>query len=503
MSLTTNSIEKKLRDIESAFFQNQIIIDDIQVWPIIKDFYYSLELASFVGKKTLCASTLYKIPKLYFLKKYIWNLVYNFYYYLIKLEFLLNLKKSQFLFLDVMNKEYLDKKDNAFYSKYISPYFSSISAVGKTTIVKLTLEEEDRIVKKNYSFESKYILKARKYFYLLNIHKMYQYNRQFAEVLVPIDRYSNDKPYKYSDYASSLSIKLIDINFYKEISFMALKKVKPKSVFIETYFGHNDYYGAILSAKKLNIPVIDIQHGNSSSFMYRGYDFEINSNKCVLPDYYWVWSKLEYDYVLSERPAKNVLMPILLGKHFFEEVSTEFSEIDALILDIKKKYSKVVLITFQYNYRQYEFLKNVISDSKDCFFLFRFHPLDYTDPGFREYYINYFSELVNIEYEMTTKVSINALFKLIDLHLTLSSAAAIDALNFNVKTILLNKEYAETHFKMYYNKGVFLTFENDDELKKLILITEKITSDEMKYFSQKISNDCFKTQILSLIESKR
>lgn len=503
MSLTTNSIEEKLTDVESVFFKNQIIIGNIQVWPIIKDFYYSLDLALFVGKDPLATSTLYKIPKLYFFKKVIWSLIYQFYYFLIKVEFYINLKKSQFLFFDVMNKEYLDTKHNAFYSKYISPYFDSISKIGKTSMVKLTLQEEDRIVKQNNSFESKYILKAKKYFYLLNIRQMHQFNSQFVEVLNPIDKHTKNTSYKYSDYSSSLSLKLVDIQFYKKISFIALNIVKPKSVFIETYFGHNDYYGTILSAKQLNIPVIDIQHGNSSSFMYRGYNFEINSKKCVLPDYYWVWSKIEYDYVLSERPAKNILMPILLGKHFFEEISSEFSEIDALVLDVKKKYSKVILITFQYNYRQYEFLKNIISDSKDCYFLFRFHPLDYVDPGFREHYINYYSELENVEYEITTEASINSLFKLIDLHLTLSSAAAIDALNFGVKTILLNKKYAETHFKLYYKKGVFLTFENDEELKKLLLITNKITTEEMQYFTQKLSNDYFKSQILSLIESKR
>lgn len=502
MSLTTTKIEEQLIQIERRFFSIPVLIDQIQVWPIVKDFFYFKQFDILRGVDEKKAATIYKFPKYYKFKKLIWKSLFIYYSFLVKIQVVLNSTASKYLFLDVMNIEYLDETNEKFYSRYITPYFEKVSKLGKTSMVKITLQNEEKLLKINEAYEPKYILKAKKYFYLCHIHEMHAYTNQFSSILKTVDTFAtkSDLQLKYSHYSEVLALKLLEVQFYKKIGNHVLTWIKPRAVFIETYFGHPDYYGSILAAKKLNIPVIDIQHGNTSTIMYRGYSYELNNQSCLLPDYYWVWSKLEYDYVLSERPSKNVLMPKLLGKHYRDIKIDKSKDFTDLVNLLKKSYSRIILVTFQYYYRQYEFLKGIISDLKDCYFLFRFHPLDHKDEGFRAHYITYFSELNNIEYINSTKADINTLFGIVDLHLTLSSASAIDALNFGVKTILLNKDYAKSHFEMYYNNGVFLTFNSVTELKNLIENTTKLSPSEMEYYTQHISDAILKKTLNELIE---
>lgn len=502
MSLTTTKIEKQLIEIEKKIFSNPILIDQIQVWPLIKDFFYFKQFEILRGIDEKKTSTIYKFPKHYDLKKLIWKSLFIYYSFLVRMQVVLKKSISKYLFLDVMNSEYSDEMNGRLYSKYITPYFESVSKLGKTSMIKITLQNEEKLLKTNESFEPKYILNAKKYFYLCHIHKMHTYTNQFDGVLKSVDSIvdKSELQLKYSNYSEVLALKLLEVQFYKKIANNILVWIKPEAVFIETYFGHPDYYGSILAAKKLNLPVIDIQHGNTSTIMYRGYSYEINNKSCLLPDYYWVWSQYEYDYVQKEGRVNNVLKPVLFGKHYKNSRNEKNADITNIVNSFKKFYTRIILVTFQYYYRNYEFLKSIISDLDNCLFLFRFHPLDYKDEGFREHYITYFSELNNIEYIKSTKADINTLFDIVDLHLTLSSASAIDALNFGVKTILLNKDYAKSHFEMYYNNGVFLTFNSETELKKLILNITKLSSSEMEYYAQNISEVNLKKRLNELIK---
>lgn len=490
MPLSTSEIEDQLFSIEKSFFSEPVLIDNVQVWPLIKDFFYFMQFETLRTKKIKNGDIIYRYPKFFHLKKLVWRILYSYYFLLIKVEILFKISKSEFLFLDVTNAEYMSNSKGKFYSRYISPYFSVIKKFGKTSMFKFALLNEVKLPKINSSVESRFILKARKYFFLLNTSKMHSLNSCFIAILNSLGTCNVDEglSFSYSDYSVNLSKNLLDIQFYRTIAAELLKKTTPKAIFIETYFGHMDYYGSILAARAMKIPVIDIQHGNSSTIMYRGYRNEKNNAISLLPNYYWVWSRLEYDYIAKERDGNAVLKPVLLGKHFYEEDVKSGIDFFNKLNKIKLSYRKIVLVTFQYYYRYYELLKPVILALKDCFFLLRFHPLDFKDPGFREHYIDYFKELMNIEYEQSTSADINMLFNMADLHITWSSASAIDALNFGTKTVLLNKEVAKSHFEMYYNNQVFLTFDSEEELKSQIINSTKLSQIETEYYTQHISD---------------
>lgn len=507
MNINIKDIEGKLNEIEDKFFSEPFYISGIQVWPLFKDFFYYKQLEIIVNQKHKNDTQLYSFPKLYPLRKHYWNLIFRFLKFNIKNQVVLKMRKSQFLFFDVMNKEYFDKSQNKVFSRYLTPYYEEISKIGSTSMIKISLEEEEHILKMNDSFEPKHILKAKKYYMLSRIASMHSYKYEIEVILKKIDDFligNNVSDFKYSAYSNTLSIKILEIQFYQQIAEQVINSVQPKAIFFETFFGHPDYYGATLAAKKSNVISVDIQHGTASAFMYRGCRYESNNTNCLLPDYYWTWSQMECDYVKSQRLSQNVLLPIHLGKHVISSEIKGVQEFDIFINEIKKIYKKIIVISFQYNYREYEFLKEIIIDLKDCFFLLRYHPMDFKDIGFREYHINYFSGLKNIEHELSSLVDLDSIFKVVDLHMTLHSATAIEALNLGIRTILFDREFATSNYELYCKAGVFLTFDSINDLKHKITNVKRLTSEECKYYNQYVSSEEVSKRInMLLINNKR
>jgi hypothetical protein len=492
-------VKSQLNEIEKRLFSSQLKVNGISIWPLVKDCFF-FKLLSYENDKSkiTSASDIYSVPKLYSLKKLYYQFRYLFYLNKIKNEIKSTTDEVLFLFFDVTNAEYLDNLNGKSYSRFITPYYDKIKEKYKTFMVKLPIQYEPRLNKLNLSHESEFLLIAKKFYFLANIGKMIESKTELAKLTQSMDEVINSD-FKFEHYSGELSLKLLEINFYKEMSKIYFKHVKPQVVFLETFYGHPDYYGVILQAREYGIKVVDIQHGNASSFMYSGYEFEKNEIGCLLPNYYWTWSKLEFNQMNNQRKDSELLKPIHLGKcEFVDDVIEDADLVDFFEFQ-KSKYDKLVLISFQYYYREYEFLSQIINESKNTLFLIRFHPLDYKDVGFREYYINLFSSYTNIEYKIATYSSLDSLLKYSDLHMTLFSTVGIEALKYGLRTVLLNKKYADSHFSEYVSRGVFLTFENNFQLLNIIKDTNKLSLNEKEYFSHSVLDKDFKDRLQTIL----
>lgn len=495
MTQYVSEIQRKLNALELNLNDVDTTIDDTDVWPLIKDFFYFKFLTSFDNQNS--KTPLYKKSRFFAIKKKYWALNYTFIIFRLKSSIRTRLKKFQFLFFDVTNLEYTDTIDEKSYSRFITPYFNRLESLfGNTGMVKLSLINEEIIVKYNKSINLDNILKAKKIYFIKEIDRMYCYADSFKALLSKFDDIQKNEEFSYKQYSDSLAMKFLEVKFYESIADKILSHVKPKAIFIETYYGHADYYGVMLSSNKMKIPVIDIQHGSSNTFLYNGFHYD--NKKTLLPDYYWTWSKVEFDMKFKERLKSDKLKPILLGKCSFNELQIEVPANIVFLNEIRSKYSRVIVISFQYYFRNYEFLKELIKELTDCFFLLRFHPLDYKDKGFRQHYIDYFSELQNVEYKVCNDCNISTVFSFCDLHMTLFSTMLIDALQYGVRTILLDKNYLN-YFQVYHDKNVLVVTDNFSDLKKLIRTLPKLNSSEMNYFSQVVSDEDFKTRLQNIL----
>jgi len=492
MAINSKYIENQLDEIEKEFFSRTIELNGIQLWPIFKDFFYYKQIELITKRPSISKREIYDYPKFFFIRKCIWRFFYLYLILVLKFKLLFSIKKSNFLFFDVMNREYLDVFDGKNYCRYVTPYFEEISKIASTVMIKIPIEEEASLNKTCDSYELKGVLLAKKYFMLYNINNMHYYKPFVFDLLSDIDHSLNlnkESIFRYSDYCDEFLFKIIEVDFYKRISSVIIDHVKPKAIFYEAYFGHPDFAGATLASKLKGVKSIDIQHGTSEAYMYRGFTSVENSFSCILPDYFWTWSQKESECVSKQMFSNNFLKPLHLGKkeRFMHQIrETAF---DRMVSNIRAKYARVILISFQYNYRQYEFLKDIIEDLGDCFFLLRFHPMDFKDVGFRDHYTSFFSSLNNIEFELTTEELLGKVFDAVDIHLTLNSSAAIDALNYGIRTVLFNSEFASVNYNLYFEKGVFLTYSSIEELKQLIRHVNKLSLNEREYYDQFVTID--------------
>lgn len=215
-----------------------------------------------------------------------------------------------------------------------------------------------------------------------------------------------------------------------------LDRVKPKLI-LEVCSYNLSSRALTYAAKRRGIPVIEIQHGVINEY-HAGYIYRHKIVEDDIPDGILVYGEAYKDILLKESTLFKPERIDVVGNYYIETVKNSPQVPEVEELRIKASGRPVALITTQPIYLAEAYSEAVVSLKKEGFFvIIKPHPSEHEDK-----YLSFRGERVFL-----SDISVFELLKIADVHLTISSTCAIDALQFSVPTIVLDYEDEQRHLR--------------------------------------------------------
>ncbi len=270
---------------------------------------------------------------------------------------------------------------------------------------------------------------------------------------------------------------------FKEYFDELFKVSNVKFIFIEDYFIYIQM-AMCASAKENNIKVIEIQHGilDCKYFPYH----ENNSNYSVLPNYIWCWSERDQDNILKHNKNFKYLIPFVGGNMWLRKfIKKEIQEItkqeESFFSELKSNYKTIILISLQPTFLLSENMIETVSNAPaNCFFLIRYHPLNTTLEE-RNTIRTMLKGFTNVEIDIASTINLYALFQKCDFQLTHSSATAIEAIAFNLPTIICS-EIGYDLYREQINDGVILYSKNSKQTIEILKSNPKLNYEKSNFY---------------------
>jgi len=338
---------------------------------------------------------------------------------------------------------------------------------------------------------------------LYRVFRKKQYEISGEDILEKIitslsKKYKTDEKRLRKNVNESIAVFVVVKKFLKKI----LKKIRPKAVFIRCGYGR--FHMALSQAcRELNIPSIELQHGMITDFpkYHPGY-VKTNKSKtkdCV-PEYLFTYG----DYFTKIVKKGNLLDPekvITIGFLHLEDIKSKLLQIDEKTLQFQKKYSKTILFTPEYSQHLAPlvetFTKDLtkkISEKKiDVGIVFKPHPLDKKD-------WSYLEKLQNI-HVVDRHQDTYELIKISNVHSTIYSTCALEALAFNVPNIIVDLGAGSIAdiIDMMDNEATFIAKDVNEYMEKLKMIFSNYKKYSEKAFEK--SREYFEYDALSNIKN--
>ena len=238
------------------------------------------------------------------------------------------------------------------------------------------------------------------------------------------------------------------ISFY----FKQLTKLEPSLVLIVSYYSDRAM-ALIYVCNKLNIITADIQHGVQGDLhaAYSSWQSIPTKGYNTLPNHFLVWSDDEKESIMKwakNCPAHTAkVVGNLFQEKWLSKSDVLISKFDSEVDDIVKrmKATKNILFTLQYGIHYDDWIFELIAHTQKHFnWLIRLHPLlkDKQSIKSLEDKLKQF-QITNFELLKSTELPLYSLLRNVNLHVTHSSSTVIEAVNFQIKTILVSNYGAE------------------------------------------------------------
>ncbi|MCV3426333.1 hypothetical protein L8W60_03575 [Campylobacter lari] len=354
-------------------------------------------------------------------------------------------ENTDFLFFSSYTSVENVRIDNGkIYQRIIDPIYEEVSKYGKTQKIAIL---------QNYLHIYEYSKET--FFYPISVfmmpsHKKIRY--------IDSDNFSLDFIKKINHHVQSLDIKIEDILnmldnalYGVECYMELLQKISPKVIFLHSYFY---FMPLVIAAHKLNIAVIDIQHGEISSKnpAYGGLENFLHKNKIYnfLPTKFFVWSEKYSEHIHRTFPIAN--KAIIVGNLWLNRQKSFYTHlIDGYIESIKSN-KKVILFLLNNTYQVDPFFLSLAEELDDRFVvLVRHHP-----KPLKLFNVGHFCNKKNIFID--NKIDdciIGELFENCDYCISAGSTASKDALSFNIVNFVFGEESRVNFQEEIENKEMY------------------------------------------------
>lgn len=440
---------KILNKLEERLNINNLSYLGINIWPLVR-----LHIAKVSSEKPLNKNkTKQKKNYLKLIKLFLINL-FNFNNHI------------DILFYSRLEDNYKNNK-NIFYDKNLDFVNQKFKTENKITEKFALLENEFSIVPnyENITFINMFSISPLIYLKFKIRLKIKKDIKILFNHLKMINKYLDEK------YIIDLNSFYNDINiiyFYSKIFEKLLNKKKPKLVFMSCYYNLIGL-SLILAGRNKSIPTVDVQHGlcEPVHIMYTHWNNIPKNGFNLLPNFFMSWGEPTAKHINSyfkNSPHRALVAgkPDLLAFNRLNFIEDSIKKIESK----KLNYKKTILFTCSLRCIPDNFYEVILefANSKDFLFLIRYHPLhSYSyDMSLIQDLRN--RQINNIDIESTNKANLYNLLSIADFHITGDSTVAYEALYFDLRTIVLEKE-GKIFFEDYVKKNIFIY---ETESKKLI-----------------------------------
>lgn len=292
--------------------------------------------------------------------------------------------------------------------------------------------------------------------------------------------------------------------FFEEM----LRILRPQALFVSSYTG---WIPAIWAARRLGIPSVDIQHGGQHVVHHPTTHFTCvpREGYTFLPDYFWVWSEANRDYISPWLPAGAVRHIALVGGNrnvaqwYRERDRGQLAEAENAFLTKFSDQCSVVLVTLgtsRYAAKPPlpECLEEAIQRGSDLTWLIRLHP-NQQDAGTRNEVRSTLLErgCGNFHLDEPTSVRLQTVLSVAAHHVTPYSTSGREAMAFGVSTTVCHP-IGERMFADEIAQGIYAYAPSADSIltsvrKAIARGTNGPESDETVETSERAVDDLLAT----------
>lgn len=393
---------------------------------------------------------------------------------------------SEFQVLAHPQSLFIDEISGKLYSRYIDPYYEILKS-GYSSVDRFGFIQGNNLQKEffhpvnfyNLSLFKKYIgIKSYiESFSKNNSASIAKIKEAFKEVNELTERTFNIRPFN-----DSLILSFNETLEYKVFFSYLFSLSNVNSIFLECFYDSLKM-GLCAAAKEHSVKIIEIQHGGAEDNVYVPY-INHECSYSILPDYLWCWSRSDKDLILKHNTGFKQLVPFVGGnmwlkKYVAGEITTGHGE-QEFFEKIKPGYKKIILVTLQPVFISDKVILNTILNAPGNFyFIVRFHPFN------TEQEKNDFKESVkncaNVDCSAALTANLFNLFINCDFQLTHSSTTAMEALVFNLPTIICS-EYGFDFYKDQINDGVILHSVNPTEIIEFLQAGIELNREKLDYY---------------------
>jgi len=273
-----------------------------------------------------------------------------------------------------------------------------------------------------------------------------------------LDFLKEEKNLHYLPTFQELERQCLKLKFLAGIYDILLRIIKPKVVFLVSYYG--DSMALNIACRRLGIPSIDIQHGRQGpEHIAYGKFLRIPPDGYeLLPSHFWCWGNYEAETIRTwSRPESKYHKPLVGGNLFLNQwLSSDLDVVrsyDAIIANVlkEKQFQKSVLYTLNgLESKEYlDSLFQVISENKqDYFWWIRFHPCRLNQEEAICTYINNDINLVDhTNIFEANQLPIHSILRNVDFHVTELSSTVIEAYMLGVPSMIIGEEGGKIYDK--------------------------------------------------------
>lgn len=469
---TAKDILDFIKEIEIKYKPQNWKYNDIDIWPILRvSLYYELSMSSngFTLKQTSLNQKFRRVVSI--------------------IPAILSTKKFESDLLLVSDGISYINIYKGLYERFCDPLLETALKLNKD----LLWTKWDLLATKNGEFIFKPLKIASLVDYILIKNRFTHHNVELGNeesILKFCELVNSVSLGKLSWSLKSIEKKLRNIEAMALFYVKQLTSLKPKLVVIVSYYSDRAM-ALIYACNKLNILNADIQHGVQGELhaAYSSWQNIPTNGYNTIPNHFLVWSEDENSSIANWTRDSKKHNPKIIGNLFQEKWLSNWdvlinqldNEFEGIVKNMKA--TKHILFTLQYGTHYDDWIFELIAHTQQQFnWLIRLHPLlkDKQSLKFFEKKLQQF-KITNYELTKSTDLPLYSLLRNINLHITHSSSTVIEALNFQIKTILVSNYGAEL-------------FESQINENMAYLVTD--SSDKSVRFMGEQVNQCFKNRII-------
>lgn len=488
-----NKILEKLIDFEQNGRLKELNFNGINVWPLIRS---ELQFKIIKGDEYIVQQEELTWPSKNVISSFKAKLKLRSLYKQIKHQ----IDQKSFQNIDVLfysddNLYYTDLIHGKHYHRHIDPFLEEYSKLDyKATKFHFLTNEE--LSNKYHSSDVFEINKEVNEFIWYNT--FLNYSDQNYTSLIEICK-------EFEINSNSVITRLHKVLSLKKIAKYILKIYSPKSVGLTCFYCEGSYAFS-LASKELGIHSFDIQHGKQgeSHFCYTHYTLQPKEGYHLMPDYFWNWGEDSVKNINKKFEPEESPFSCIVGGNLwmYKWKNTSFYQLDKEedeFVNKLKTFNKRVLVTTQPvgNEPIPDFVKQLIKMRTDVFWGIRLHP---AQKGLINELKSEYASFQNVEVELSTNMPLYLVLKEFDSLLTKWSSVGLEALFFDLKTILLD-EYGVKSFQKYVEDGLMDVALTSQELE-LSIDSIQENKDHDSYLQKSICLDpkLIQTSLRKIVE---